>query len=648
MKYEDNPEENLDVTTVCLQEGDISCRSFQISNVIPNISRVAPVDKYRLWPKRIIPYVMDSSYDNQDRQKLKKAMFQIEKNACVQFKQRDSETDYVMIKRDKGCYSDVGRTGGCQVLSLDDRCFYHPRSSGIIVHEILHALGFWHEHNRPDRDGFIVIKWDNIIPEKKQNFIKRSEVTVDLLDMDYDYGSIMHYGTRAFAYDKNELSLIPLIHTAWDIVGQREKMSNLDIKKLNTLYKCDIVNCSSPPVPTAGYKVGNDFGVGGMVIFGCEEGKVLIGPSTRFCRFDGRWSGSDPMCIENLNVLTCDFEESLCGLGQEEEDDLDWVRRTGPAPTENTGPIVDHTKEETTGYYLHLDSWKMKSGYTARVVTPTFHQISVRVCLLFYYHMWGSELTTLNVYVRLRNRFNILVWNRTKHVHPEWQGKELAFDFKKEPVQFVFEGVIGGPNFSDLALDDITIYECSRDMEVIETSNLDFDKINPVQNISSDWSCHFEDGLCGLEDDATVDFNWLLNRGKTTTFASGPSIDHTTGTNKGSYLYVEASYPRKPGDRARITSPVFQGDSHDRCLIFYYHMYGEDMGMLQVHVQQDKDISELWHRSGNLGDLWRKKVLHFQPEPKPFQIIFEGQVANGTRSDMALDDIILKTGACDF
>ncbi|XP_022236692.1 neuropilin-1-like [Limulus polyphemus] len=123
----------------------------------------------------------------------------------------------------------------------------------------------------------------------------------------------------------------------------------------------------------------------------------------------------------------------------------------------------------------------MKAGYTARVITPTFHQASDRVCLLFYYHLWGSTLSTLNVYVRLRNRFNVLVWNRTKHVHPEWQEEELAFDFKKEPVQFMFEGVIGEPNFSDLALDDVTVYECSsnNNTKVIETSKLDFNKINP-------------------------------------------------------------------------------------------------------------------------------------------------------------------------
>ena len=34
------------------------------------------------------------------------------------------------------------------------------------MHEIMHALGFWHEHARRDRDDHITVQEENIAPHK--------------------------------------------------------------------------------------------------------------------------------------------------------------------------------------------------------------------------------------------------------------------------------------------------------------------------------------------------------------------------------------------------------------------------------------------------------------------------------------------------
>ena len=75
-----------------------------------------------------------------------------------------------------------------------------------MVHELLHTLGFVHEHNRPDRNDFISINMDNIQSGKEVNFEKRPLGTsvnpergsVDSMNTPYDVFSVLHYGPKVF------------------------------------------------------------------------------------------------------------------------------------------------------------------------------------------------------------------------------------------------------------------------------------------------------------------------------------------------------------------------------------------------------------------------------------------------------------------
>ena len=76
------------------------------------------------------------------------------------------------------CWSSVGRVDtnfrdrptvqGQQVISIGAGC----GERGTVIHEIGHAIGFWHEQSRRDRDRYVKILQNNILPGQEEQFSK--------------------------------------------------------------------------------------------------------------------------------------------------------------------------------------------------------------------------------------------------------------------------------------------------------------------------------------------------------------------------------------------------------------------------------------------------------------------------------------------
>uniref|UniRef100_A0A3Q3FXK0 Metalloendopeptidase n=2 Tax=Labrus bergylta TaxID=56723 RepID=A0A3Q3FXK0_9LABR len=189
-----------------------------------------------LWKKTsnglvMIPFTVNSQFTSGESKKIRRAMKGFHRKTCLRFVPRKNEYDYISIENKAGCFSNLGRTGGRQVLSLNRQgCLYH----GIIQHEINHALGFQHEQSRSDRDNYVRINWENIDPQMAGNFHRES---TNNLNTPYDYSSIMHYGRTAFSiqYGKDSITPIPDPNVQ---IGQRKGMSYWDIMRINLLYSC--------------------------------------------------------------------------------------------------------------------------------------------------------------------------------------------------------------------------------------------------------------------------------------------------------------------------------------------------------------------------------------------------------------------------
>ena len=96
---------------------------------------------------------------------------------------------------------------------------------GTVVHEIMHALGVFHEQSRPDRDNYVTINFSNIKPGKEDNFMKYSWGQSDTYNMPYDVASVMHYGSMVTspAYER----ILYILYCIFSISSPQKSLSAL-------------------------------------------------------------------------------------------------------------------------------------------------------------------------------------------------------------------------------------------------------------------------------------------------------------------------------------------------------------------------------------------------------------------------------------
>jgi len=178
------------------------------------------------WPGGVVPYVIPTNFPSPSR--ITNAISHIESNTNgVDFVARTNQTAYVTFRTSTGCSSNVGRTGSVQYVNLASGC-----STGSTIHELLHALGMFHEHTRCDRDSFVRINTANIQSGYSNNFTKQCTGATDYSS--YAEGSIMHYPPTAFSV--NGLPTIVSLRGLDSQMGQRTGMNSTDRATINTLY----------------------------------------------------------------------------------------------------------------------------------------------------------------------------------------------------------------------------------------------------------------------------------------------------------------------------------------------------------------------------------------------------------------------------
>lgn len=121
-----------------------------------------------------------------------------------------------------------------QQLSLGEGC----RVIGVVLHELMHAVGFFHMHSRSDRDQYLKVHWDHIRSGAERNFIAL-EPDQNKLFTSFDFDSVMMYGPQTFSKDSLPTLEAVAPNTPFQPAKYKHSLSHHDVQSLNKLYKCE-------------------------------------------------------------------------------------------------------------------------------------------------------------------------------------------------------------------------------------------------------------------------------------------------------------------------------------------------------------------------------------------------------------------------
>lgn len=210
-------------------------------------------DARRRWPSPI-SYMFDSTIPSSNspatdaKTVIRNALSYIQAQTCVRFNeiQQPITTSYINFILGSSCVSFVGRTLG----SINAPIYATPNclsKFGSMLYYTVQTLGLFHETQRYDRNNYVTILAQNVLPEYVGDLgiINQSLQLLDTFGLPYDYASLMQFPSKIFSMDDNFTIVTndPLYQLT---IGQSVQLSFQDTKLLNLMYCADA--CSNQPL----------------------------------------------------------------------------------------------------------------------------------------------------------------------------------------------------------------------------------------------------------------------------------------------------------------------------------------------------------------------------------------------------------------
>lgn len=352
---------------------------------------------------------------------------------------------------------------------------------------------------------------------------------------------------------------------------------------------------------------------------------------------------------------------------------------------------------------------KIGSKSSNMITEPTFVTPNLTapgptgMCLSFRYAIKGLSTDELQIYVNdLKTERIRKIWASSESAAGNWSLAEVLYSATNQHTI----------SFSASRPASWQVDGISKDLQQqhkfrghIALDEIDINRHDPTSSESAGCRghCNFDGDLCGwtnAENGQEDDFDWTFGRGSENLF-TGPARDFVSSNNNeitGSYLSIESNYPRRPGDRAILLSPVFQATpvNDALCMRVAVHMFGSGIGSLAIKIRyldegsapvappsntqppgnnqqaqsssptqgqsvavaspsarfesSAKATSEadlvIWEMSGDAGNNWHQAQTSLSSSRGPFQVIIEGVVGENHLGNIAIDEISFSRNPC--